>query len=327
MEAAPIVSFRSRLGKITKQAPVVHRFLVSLYHVAILEIWPRLRRIAQLGRGKSSAPRELTSFLSLQATRVLHLALPTPAKNSDLIAALRQANIPFAEGGWTIYLPPSTKLAQKMPGLAKYPVGSGVKILRHLLPPGAASYTPNHLRPIPGAAHVRGRTPTPQELLRIAGKLAGDGIGPFVHDLVELIIGETRATAFIMEHVFSDSKISETEHAAFIAKLDAILAQGVIGIAHGDYRFSTDFRAPDCNGNLLKGRDGRTLYVDFQSFNYRDEKAAFLMWAQHQAPNVLFGPRRMGKNAEYLYQMVPGVGDAKRETMVRWELLDALLQK
>lgn len=327
MNQSQRVPFRTKLGKVTKQIPFLHRFMVMSYHIAILELWPRLRRIFNPVKSASAPAGNLNSFLSLQSIRRLRLNIETPGNDGELIETLRRLNIPLCEGGWTVYLPPSYALSTVMPDLHAYPVMSGVKILRQLKPPQQASYTPNELRPTPGATAVRSRTPKPEELLRIAGHISEAGLGPVVHDLVELVIGETHCTAFITEHIDSDSTVSESEYNEFIGSLDKLIQQGALEVTHGDYRLSKDFRSPDCNGNLLRQSNGQCLYVDFQSFRFRDEAAGFHSWSKQYASNLLFGPRRLGKESDYLYQMVPGIGDAKRETGVRWEALDSLVRR
>ena len=315
------------LGTITKKAPWLHRGLVLFYHLIILEIWPPLRRLLKGRKSKFRSSSELNSFLSLQSIRSLSLSLPSPRRDEDLIASLQEHNIRFFEGGWTIYLPPSGNLKKLMPQIGDYPLGSGVKILRDLRPPAIAHYTRNELRPVPGAAQARARTPDSRELLRIAGALFEYGIGAAVYDLVELEIGDTRCTGFITEHVDSDCSISEDDYQEFIKKLGPILEEDILGLAHGDHRFSKDFRAPDCQGNLLKRVDGRACYVDFQSFYFFDEKKAFTDWAKEYGSNMLFGPRRLGADDNYVYQMIPGMGSAKRETLERWNAVDHVMKE
>jgi len=325
MELIQKSTFRSYLGKITKKIPIVHRLFVSIYHLAILEVWPRLMRISGLSKRSKALSRDLNEFLSLQSVQVLSLNISPPKSDKELVKLLAAADIPFCEGGWTIYLPPSDELSKVLPDILSYPANAGVKILRDIKPPQEASYTPNSLRPTPGAAHVRARTPDPKTLLRIAGYLSNEDIGPVVYDMVELEIGGVSCTAYICEHIESSGPITSDEYDAFIERLGTVLALGVIGIAHGDYRVSTDFAAPDCNGNLLKSNDGRMSYVDFQSFTFVDEKKAFQEWTKQSGSNILFGPRRLGKASNYLYQMIPGIGEAKRETITRWKFIDELL--
>lgn len=320
------MTLRANLGKITKRLPLLHQTLVAGYHLAVLEVWPYLKRLSNQSGSNIRKLDDLNDFLSLQSIRVVTLALPTPATDRELVAILKERDIPFYEGGWTVYLPPSEKLSDHMPQLLKYPRNSGVKILRHFEPPATARYNPDHLRPSPGAARVRVRTPEPKILLRLAGHLSVEGIGPVVHDLVELRIGDARCTAFIMEHAGNAAAISKSDYDQFLVRLDALLKMGVVDIAHGDYRISRDFQRPDCNKNLVKNSEGKTLYVDIQSFTFKNEFQAFFAWAESNRSQVLFGPRRLGKQDDYLYQMIPGVGDAKRSTTERWIVLDELLR-
>lgn len=327
MEIVEKSSLRTNIARVTKKIPLLHRSLILVYHFTIFEILPRIRVLVDKSSRKSNLSSELTDFLSMQSIRSLTLNLVTPSTDEDLVNALNKAHVPFSEGGWTVYLPPSDKLYKVIPEIVDYPPNSGVKILRHLQPPETACYTLNDLRPTPGAGGLRLRTPDPKTLLRIAGTLFAQGVGPLVHDLVELKVGGAKCTAFITDHVEPQCEVTEKEYLGFITKLKSVLNDGILSISHGDYRYSKDFRAPDCNGNLLKNTDGRVLYVDFQSFNFQNEKEAFLDWSRQNGKDILFGPRRAGKQESYLYQMIPGVGDAKRETMHRWEVLDNLTEE
>lgn len=322
-----ITTFTSVFGKLTKKAPGFHRLLVGLYHFFVFEIWPRLRSHRRLGGIEGSLEEGLKSFLSLQYIRSLKINLPTIETDADLIRRLQDANVPFAEGGWTVYLPPSKALFEIFPQLNDYPPPSGVKILRHIASPQEAVYTPNALRPAAGASAVRSKTPLPRELLRIAGMMYNYGIGPKVHDLVEIEIGEASGTAFVVEHVQEPKTVSSVDHQLFMHKVNGLVSSGMVAIHHGDTRFSKDFKAPDCNGNLMKSVDNRLLYVDFQSFKYRDERKAFEDWANQYGKDILFGPKRMGRDKDYFYQMIPGVGDAKRGTLARWQNIENLLKK
>jgi hypothetical protein len=317
----------SVVGKITKKAPSFHRLLVGVYHIFVFEIWPRLSSHRSL-KGKEGILEEgLQGFLSLQSVRSLKINLSTIETDSDLIRSLDDANVPFAEGGWTIYLPPSKALFEIFPELNDYPQPSGVKILRHIAPPQEAVYTSNSLRPAAGASAVRSKTPSPKELLRIAGMMYNYGIGPKVHDLVEIEFGHASATAFIIEHVQNPKAVTSADHRLFMQKVNGLVSSGIAAIHHGDTIFSKDFKAPDCNGNLMKSEDNRLLYVDFQSFRYRNERKAFDDWANRYGQEILFGPKRMGRDKDYFYQMVPGVGDAKRGTLTRWNNIENLLEK
>jgi len=318
------------IGKITKKLPFLHRLLVTIYHLIIFEVWPRFKRIREKDRANTEKSSELNEFLSLQALRILRFDLPTPTSDQDLIEILKGHDIPFFEGGWTIYLPPSNQLIKYLPQLSEYPKSSGVKFLRDLKPPESASYTPHQLNPAPGAARIRARTPDPKTLLRLSGHLYLEGIGPLVHDLVEIRIGDKRCSAFIISHISKDTKVSEVsdnDYKRFITKLDKVLAKGVLDISHGNYKISKDFSAPDCNNNLIKSSDGKMVYVDVQSFCFKNENKALIDWSMANQSQILFGPRRIGKSENYLYQMIPGVGDAKRGTTTRWNVLDELIQK
>jgi len=314
------------VGNVTKKIPFLHNILVAAYHITVLEVLPRLRGIGT----KSSTHQnggDLFSFLSLQKIRTLNAYTGDVTSDEELLTFLKREEIPFCEGGWTIYLPPGEKLRALIPGLSSYPPNCGVKILRDLKPPMSAAYTPNDLRPTPGAAFVRSRTPAPEELLRIAGMLQIKGLGPRVHDLVEIDFGNLKGTAYLVDHVGDGQPITDSDYWKFIDGIKLNLEQNILGLAHGDYHHSKDFRPPDCNANLLKDKNGQLKYIDFQSFNYQNELNAFNEWVNSYGSEILFGPKRFGRSDEYLYQLIPGIGDAKRSTLDRWCKLDILIKR
>ena len=322
-----ISKYRAVLGRITKKAPIVHRLLVFVYHIFIFELWPRLHSFSKKDCSSLKLPDGLKNFLSLQSIRSIEIDIQTVENDKELLRSLIAAGVPYIEGGWTIYLPPSNALQKIFPAIREYPENSGLKILKHIAPPLKASYTLNSMRPVPGASAMRSKTPSPQELLRIAGKLSNEGLGPSIYDLIELRIGKAVGTAYITEHINKLDELSAEEHQQFMLRLEHLLDEGTVEIHHGNPRFSKDFKAPDCNGNLLKTSNNRLVYIDFQSFRYHDERKVFTNWAKKSNRHILFGPKRMGKDKDYFYQMIPGIGDAKRATITRWNILDQLLKK
>ena len=100
--------------------------------------------------------------------------------------------------------------------------------------------------------------------------------------------------------------------------LDKVLQKNIIQIAHGNYKQSSDFTAPSCNGNLYLRENGKPVFVDFQSFNFRDEEKAFIDWAKMSSEAVQFGPKRRSSSENFLYQGLPFLGSGKRDTIQRW---------
>lgn len=321
-----LLKTRRRLGPVTKKFPTLHRALVGIYHVTILEVIPRLSSLFKARPVQGNSVESLERFIGQQKTLTVDVNLPVPNTVDQLKSFFLDAGCEIREGGWTIYIPPSDSLRRLIPQLGWWPNDAGLKILKDFQSPDNAVYTPNHLRPTPGAAPVRARTPLPRALLRVSAYLYRRGLSPKVYDLVALSFASKTLTAFVCAHVTGRSA-QISEHAQFIDRLKSVLEEGAIEPTHGQYKFSSDFAQPDCNGNLIHDvKTGEPLYIDFQSFRIRDEVMLFSNWVRENAKTVGFGGVRMGRSAdEYLYQTIPGLGDAKRGTSDRWHHIDEVL--
>ena len=148
----------------------------------------------------------------------------------------------------------------------RYPAGAGVKILKDFCPPREAHYTRHEINPAPGAALLRGLTPTPTALVRVASHLNDQRLGPAVYDLVELRAAEASLTAYVVQHLAGGPPAAH-HHAAFMARLKEVLARGDIATAFPNIASADDFRVPDGSGNMvLDAEADEARFVDFQAF-------------------------------------------------------------
>jgi hypothetical protein len=100
-----------------------------------------------------------------------------------------------------------------------------------------------------------------------------EAIGPRVYDLIEIQTSHNRLSAYVMQHVVGRTP-TVPEYRAFMNRLDQLSQHQLLpppGWKGVGGRKRLDFRAPDCNHNLLiDEQKGDALYVDFQGFVIKD---------------------------------------------------------
>src|SRR5439155_26996900 len=133
---------------------------------------------------------------------------------------LARREIHYVQGRHTIYIPPQERLSSMFGELVSYyPHNSGFKILKRLGPPETTHYLHDkHARWI--TARLMGGI---RRQVDAANLLYALGLGPRLHDFVELNSPSTEMTCFVVEHVSGDSPTID-EHGAFISKLAGFLS-------------------------------------------------------------------------------------------------------
>jgi hypothetical protein len=315
---------RKFFSRVTSGSPRIRSLLIFLYHTYLFEIRARIGR-KKIGL---NAERGIVDFREFAGKQKVQKLFGRP-KDVDSIEQLKKwldaTNVAYVEGGWTIYVQQPEKLLSSCNSLV-YPKNFGLKILKDFKGTEHAKYTPNESKPTPGASGVRSRTPNLTELLRIGSVSHSYGIGPRIFDLIDIEFGGACCSAFVVENIRTNcSQISLDEYESFLETIDETLERGVIKLAHGDRKHSSDFKPYDCNGNLIKSDTGELYYVDFQSFVFENELLYLTEWMDRFSDDVLFGPARFGKKT-YSYQLVPGVGEGKRSTLERFSVLDVLFR-
>lgn len=320
-------SLRRGAARWIKPHPRLYRLVVGAWNGSFA-LWA-VARAAVRGqlRVRPDATR-LAAYVGRQTTPRLraNLTLAADAPFAALGAALGGRGVPFGEGGWTYYLPPSPARDGLIPDVAaRYPAPVGLKVLKDLRAPNAAQYTPHHLNPAPGAGLLRALTPDPRALLRVGAALHAEGLGPKVLDLVELDAGRP-LTAYVVEHLTGGSAAA-ADYAGYMTRQQAVLARGELQTAVPSVSAALDFAPPDCNGNLVRDGDGMPRFVDFQSFRFADEFARITRLVETASPTTHFGAGRLHRGKRYLYQTLPGAGAGKRDTSRRFDLYATLLQQ
>lgn len=217
-----------------------------------------------LARTALGLPRSLPAADGKQSLMTWDLTVPGVSSPIDLIALLRSHGIPIVEGGHTYYVAPHAALRQLLPDVVRfYPEGVGFKILKDFRDPTHAKYVFKHRRGLRILQHLIG---PPRNQLTTANYMHWLGIGPRVWDLTCWRVRESCCTVFVVDHVSGQVPTVE-QCTSFLTRLEELNATSHLRILIPEWQRHTDFRPPDCNGNLLySDRLGCTQYVDFQNF-------------------------------------------------------------
>jgi hypothetical protein len=267
---------------------------------------------------------EWQEVLPIQTCRRINIPDQKLGSIEELIGELNQLNLNHGEGGHALYLSPEALRNTAFKALANfYPANSGLKILKH--PGGIAEsvyVSPNagesllHLKLIHNVRH----------LTLVANLLNVKGVGPMLHDLVEIECGNKLWTAFVVEHA-GTKLTSDSECTAGIQRIRELEEKGLVKVVLPLGFNDPEFECPDCSGNAFITADGDFRYVDFQNFaliNYGDYLKSVALEA---ADASHFGDKSFLRGGRYLYQSVPGVKlPGKRSVEDRVPVLRKLME-
>lgn len=239
---------------------------------------------------------------------------------------LKNAGLAYGAGGHAIYLPPETIENTPFRVLSNYyPADAGLKIVKH---PGGISdavYVPTdlegesllHLRLIHNLRH----------LTLVANLLHVNGVGPKLHDLVELDCDGHLWTAFVMEHVAKPlTSMADCENG--IKTIRELERQGLVKVILPAGFDDQEFQCPDCGGNAFMTADGQFRYIDFQNFSLTGYGEYLKTVALDAAQASHFGDKSVLRGGRYLYQSVPGLSlPGKRNIETRMTTLRPLLDE
>jgi hypothetical protein len=270
-------------------------------------------------------PGAWQEVLPVQAARRISIPDLELTNLDSFLEELKSKNLAYGTGGHAVYLPPATLENTAFRVLANYyPANAGLKIVRH---PGGLSESVyvnksegesrQHLRLIHNLRH----------LTLVANLLHVNGVGPRLHDLVELDCGGNLWTAFVMEHVANPvESMADCENGIKIIR--ELEQKGLVKVILPSGFDDAEFQCPDCSGNAFMTNDGKFRYIDFQNISltgygeYLNDVAATAGEATH------FGDTSIIRGGRYLYQTVPGSSlPGKRNIDVRMKALNALLDQ
>lgn len=269
-------------------------------------------------------PASWQEVLPLQTARRIDIPNLELTDLDAFLNDLKNDGLPYGVGGHAVYLPPETIENTPFRELLNYyPKNAGLKIVRH---PGGISEAVYvykgegesrlHLKLIHNLRH----------LTLVANLLHVNGVGPRLHDLVELQCNNNLWTAFVVEHVakpVTSNAVCE-EGIKTIRELEQRNLLKVIlpsGFEDGE------FQCPDCSGNAFMTLDGQFRYIDFQNFSLTSYETFLKSVAVEAAAASHFGDKSILRGGRYLYQSVPGVDlPGKRNPEKRFEMLLELMK-
>jgi len=269
------------------------------------------------------APASWQEVLPLQSARRINIADLELADLESFLADLKKSNLSYGTGGHAVYLSPETIQKTPFRELTKYyPCNAGLKIVRH---PGGLSESVYvykgegesrlHLKLIHNLRH----------LTLVANLLYVNGVGPRLHDLVELQCQDHLWTAFVVEHVANPvTSMDVCENGIqTIRELEQRNLVRVILPAGFD---DGEFQCPDCSGNAFMTDNGEFRYIDFQNFSLTGYETFLQSLAVDACEASHFGDKSILRGGRYLYQSVPGVAlPGKRNVETRVKMLRKLM--
>jgi len=268
-------------------------------------------------------PASWQEVLPLQTARRINIPDLQLSKLDSFLNDLRQSGLTYGAGGHAVYLPPETVQKTPFRELSKYyPCNAGLKIVKH---PGGLSesvYVSNgkgesrlHLRLIHNLRH----------LTLVANLLYVHGVGPKLHDLVELQCNNNLWTAFVVEHVAQPVTSLEVCEKG-IKTIRDLEQRNLVKIILPAGFDDEEFQPPDCSGNAFMTDDGEFRYIDFQNFALTSYGEFLKAVALEAAEASHFGDKSILRGGRYLYQSVPGVAlPGKRNVETRMQVLVELM--
>jgi hypothetical protein len=242
----------------------------------------------------------------------------------SFLSELENAGLAYGSGGHAIYLPPETVEKTSFREISNYyPPNSGVKIVRH--PGGIAEAVYVNTREGESRLHLR-LIHNLRHLTLVANLLHVNGVGPRLHDLVELECNGSLWTAFVMEHVAKPVTSNEVCEKG-IETIRDLERKNLVKVILPSGFDDEEFQCPDCSRNAFMTDDGQFRYIDFQNFALTAYGEYLKSVALEAAEATHFGDKSILRGGRYLYQSVPGVNlPAKRNIEQRIEMLLELMK-
>ena len=247
---------------------------------------------------------------------------PNFGDGAAAIEYFRSRGLTVREGRNTFYLPPQPALADVLGrAVGHYPPGSGFKFLRDI------SANAHYLHPDKQTALRRRLIGAPHEQVVVSNYMHSLGLGPRAWDYCEFRSGDGALSAFVVEHVDGEPADAAACN-KFMDTLKRALSETELRITVPNWENKGDFRCPDCNGNLLIGKSGTPLYIDFQNFGVRSTEGLINATVDQATAHLHFGNQRSYRRDKFLYQSVPGLNrPSKRDTSTRFVTIKALLEE
>lgn len=270
-------------------------------------------------------PAAWQEVLPVQTARRVYIQDLDLSDLDSFLNDLKDAGLGYSTGGHAIYLPPETLENTAFRALSNYyPPNSGLKIVKH--PGGISESVYVSTREGESLLHLK-LIHNLRHLTLVANLLHVFGVGPRLHDLVELECNNHLWTAFVVEHV-SQSLTSMVECENGIKTIRDLERRGLVKIILPSGFDDQEFQCPDCAGNAFMTVDGNFRYIDFQNFSLTGYGTFLKAVALEAAEASHFGDKSILRGGRYLYQSVPGIGlPGKRNVETRLQVLLGLMNE
>lgn len=270
-------------------------------------------------------PATWQEVLPVQSARRIDISGLELSDLNSFLDELKQSGLPYGTGGHAVYLPPQTVQNTAFRELSKYyPANSGLKIVKH--PGGLAESVYVYKGEGESRIHLK-MIHNLRHLTLVANLLHVNGVGPRLHDLVELQCEKNLWTAFVVEHVekpLTSMAVCEKGLETIRELEQRNLVTIIIPAGFED----GEFQCPDCSGNAFMTADGEFRYIDFQNFALTGYGEFLKSVALEAAEASHFGDKSILRGGRYLYQSVPGVPlPGKRNPETRMQTLRELMNK
>ncbi|HSE19133.1 MAG TPA: hypothetical protein VLB46_18880 [Pyrinomonadaceae bacterium] len=269
-------------------------------------------------------PASWQEVLPVQTARRINIPNLELTQLDQFLDELKNDGFGYGAGGHAIYLPPDTIENTAFRELSNYyPPNSGVKIVRH--PGGLAESVYVYKGEGESRLHLK-LIHNLRHLTLVANLLHVNGVGPRLHDLVELQCGDNLWTAFVVEHVAKPGT-SNAVCEEGIKTIRELEQRNLLKVILPSGFEDAEFQCPDCSGNAFMTVDDQFRYIDFQNFALTGYGVFLKDTALAAAEATHFGDKSLLRGGRYLYQSVPGVDlPGKRNPEKRFQTLLDMMQ-
>ena len=310
-------------GWISVHFPDVYFFLGKLRDQFAAEYRVAKRMgITNLAKKAIASSASWQEVLPLQTARKISIEDLELSNLDSFLKALKNSGLAYNTGGHAVYLPPETLENTPLRELSKYyPPNTGLKIVKH--PGGISDSVYVYKREGESRLHLK-LIHNMRHLTLVANLLHVNGVGPRLHDLVELQCGKSLWTAFVVEHVAKPTSMDVCEKG--IKTIRDLEQRNLVKIILPAGFDDGEFQCPDCSGNAFMTSEGEFRYIDFQNFALTGYGEFLKSVALEAAEASHFGDKSILRGGRYLYQSVPGVAlPGKRNVETRMHVLDVLM--
>ena len=304
------------VGYLTKKRPLLHKFLSKTYNFYIIYFLPIINIHKRL---KFFRKKNISKILGLQTIKLIHVNNIDLGSRTNLINSLKHLEV--KKGGWCLYYKNAFDIIDRKKFLDSYNEKKiGLKILINSKKISSKLKKSSYgLRPFGKYAHVK-------EILRVGNRMNLLGLGPKIYDLICLEDKKGfQAYAYLVENYdyLEDTKLNSNDLKLFLKKMSK---DKWLKPTWDTTYLIEDFEVERDNPNLLKTKNDKVKFLDFQAFSIPNEND-YIHEIVKDFEVTSFGEKRLFSKKNYLYQVLPEIQGGKRDTLKRWEAFDKIFRQ